>query len=59
MMVEIYDILGRSTTVLENSKLEPGYHYLNWQAVGTSGVYFLVVSSDTGWSKITKLVYMK
>lgn len=57
--IEVFDILGRQVALLHDQTFEPGYHNLNWTAEGPSGIYFLNVSSDNGWSKIHKLVFMK
>jgi len=56
---EIYDILGRSVAVLIDDKLNPGYHHLSWWAQGSSGVYFLRISSDSGWNTTRKLLYVR
>ncbi|MDP8208784.1 MAG: T9SS type A sorting domain-containing protein [Candidatus Electryonea clarkiae] len=56
---EIFDLLGRNVAVVSTGKLHPGYHNFSWTADGTSGVYFLAVSSETGWKKMQKIVYLK
>ncbi|MDP8205465.1 MAG: T9SS type A sorting domain-containing protein [Candidatus Electryonea clarkiae] len=56
---EIFDLLGRSVAVLIDDKLNPGYHHLNWWAQGSSGVYFLRVSSESGWNVTRKLLFIR
>ena len=57
--VEIFDILGRKVAVLDAGKVEPGHHHLRWEANGPAGIYFMNVSSSSGWHDIRKLVYLK
>ena len=56
---EIYDLLGRRVTVLSSGKKTPGYHPLHWWAKSSSGIYFLRVSSDSGWNTTRKLLFIK
>ncbi|MDP8208620.1 MAG: FG-GAP-like repeat-containing protein [Candidatus Electryonea clarkiae] len=56
---EIFDILGRRVFVLTNEEFEPGYHNLNWWAKGSSGIYFLRISSDSGWNDTRKLLFIQ
>jgi hypothetical protein len=57
--VTIYDVLGRQVAQLQNDVMQPGYHYLNWEATGPSGMYFVRVSNDKGFQQIRKLMYVK
>ncbi|MBD3166193.1 T9SS type A sorting domain-containing protein [bacterium] len=59
VQVAVYDVLGREVAVLNQQQLRAGYHTLQWRATGTSGVYFLRVQAENGWSDIRKLIYMK
>jgi hypothetical protein len=59
LTIEIFDLLGRSVAVVNQGQVTPGYHTFNWKAEGSSGVYFLNVSSDNGFNATRKIVYMK
>ncbi|HHE46762.1 MAG TPA: T9SS type A sorting domain-containing protein, partial [Bacteroidetes bacterium] len=57
---EVFNINGRHVATLSNSTYQPGVHSLTWNAAGLpSGIYFLAVSSDHGWSASKKLLLMK
>ncbi|MDP8208656.1 MAG: T9SS type A sorting domain-containing protein [Candidatus Electryonea clarkiae] len=56
---EVFDILGRSVITLVDGQVQAGFHRMNWRADGPSGVYFLKISTESGWSDTRKLVYMK
>ncbi|MDP8288434.1 MAG: T9SS type A sorting domain-containing protein [Candidatus Electryonea clarkiae] len=56
---EIFDVLGRSVITLTDGLVQPGFHRMNWHASGPTGIYFLKVSSESGWSDTRKLLYMK
>ncbi|MDP8208069.1 MAG: T9SS type A sorting domain-containing protein [Candidatus Electryonea clarkiae] len=56
---EIFDVLGRSVVTLTDGLVQPGFHRMNWHASGPTGIYFLKVSSESGWSDTRKLLYMK
>ncbi|MBD3165892.1 T9SS type A sorting domain-containing protein, partial [bacterium] len=58
--VTIYDVLGRQVAQLQNDVMQPGYHYLNWQATGKpSGMYFVRVSAESGFHQIRKMMFVK
>ncbi|MDP8205084.1 MAG: carboxypeptidase regulatory-like domain-containing protein [Candidatus Electryonea clarkiae] len=58
--VEIMDILGRRVTVLHQGELNASYHRVGWNATGhPTGLYFLRVTSNTGFNKISKVMFIK
>jgi Secretion system C-terminal sorting domain len=54
----IFDVLGREITTLHEGLLGTGTHKLIWSGNGVSGLYFIKVSDDRGWSAIRKLIYL-
>ena len=57
--VEIFDLLGRSVTVLFDDDLPTGYHSITWDAFGqTSGVYFYKVQAGE-YSITQKMLLIK
>ncbi len=56
---QVYDVLGRQVATLHNGSLTAGYHTFNWHADGASGLYFLRVNAENGWSDMRQLMYMK
>jgi hypothetical protein len=57
--VAIYNLLGREVAVLTDQRHQPGYHYLSWEAHGPSGVYFLRMTTQSGFVATQKLMYVK
>ncbi|MDP8208312.1 MAG: carboxypeptidase regulatory-like domain-containing protein [Candidatus Electryonea clarkiae] len=58
--VEIMDILGRRVAVLHQGDLSAAYHRVGWNATGhTTGLYFLRVTSNTGFNQINKVMFIK
>ncbi|MDP8208311.1 MAG: carboxypeptidase regulatory-like domain-containing protein [Candidatus Electryonea clarkiae] len=58
--VEIMDILGRRVAVLHQGELSVAYHRVGWNATGNpTGLYFLRVSSNTGFNQISKVMFIK
>ncbi|MDP8208351.1 MAG: carboxypeptidase regulatory-like domain-containing protein [Candidatus Electryonea clarkiae] len=58
--VEIMDILGRRVTVLHQGELNAAYHRVGWNATGhPTGLYFLRVTSNTGFNQISKVMFIK
>jgi len=58
--VEIVNILGQRVSVLNSGKLNAGYHRITWNADNyPSGLYFLNVTSDTGYNGVEKLMFVK
>ncbi|MDP8205398.1 MAG: T9SS type A sorting domain-containing protein, partial [Candidatus Electryonea clarkiae] len=58
--VEIIDILGRRVAMLHQGDLAAAYHRLNWNATSNpTGIYFLRVSSSTGFNDISKVMFIK
>ncbi|MDP8205514.1 MAG: carboxypeptidase regulatory-like domain-containing protein, partial [Candidatus Electryonea clarkiae] len=58
--VEIMDILGRRVAVLHQGELNASYHRVGWNATGhPTGLYFLRVTSNTGFNKISKVMFIK
>ena len=57
--VEIFDLLGRSVTMLFDDDLPTGYHSITWDAFGqTSGVYFYKVQAGE-YSVTQKMLLIK
>ncbi|MDP8206223.1 MAG: carboxypeptidase regulatory-like domain-containing protein [Candidatus Electryonea clarkiae] len=57
---EIVNVLGRRVALLQDGKLQPGYHKMHWNATSyPSGLYFMRVTSSTGFNQIQKLMYVK
>ncbi|MDP8207753.1 MAG: carboxypeptidase regulatory-like domain-containing protein [Candidatus Electryonea clarkiae] len=59
VQAEIYNVLGQKIAVLQPGHLQPGYHNMSWRPEGPSGIYFIKVSSTSGWSELRKMIYMK
>jgi len=59
LKVEIFDLLGRSVAVLKDDELQPGYHKMVWLAKGSTGIYLLRTTSETGWKETRKLLFIK
>ncbi|MDP8208352.1 MAG: carboxypeptidase regulatory-like domain-containing protein [Candidatus Electryonea clarkiae] len=58
--VEIMDILGRRVAVLHQGELNAAYHRVGWNATGhPTGLYFLRVTSNTGFNQISKVMFIK
>lgn len=58
--IAVYDMLGREVAVLTSGVREAGVHTLSWQAMSQpSGVYFLRMTTGSGFSATEKLVRMK
>jgi hypothetical protein len=57
--IAVFDILGRMNRQFDSRKVNAGYYKFEWYAKQPSGIYFLQVSSQNGWSETVKLVYMK
>lgn len=55
----VYNVLGRRVATLANTRMRPGTHALHWVAHDPSGVYFLRVKNDQGWSAVRRLTLMK
>jgi len=63
--VQIYDLLGNRITTLTNSAYQPGEYSLSWNGrdhqnrlVGT-GIYFLQISGDRGFSRTEKVIFLR
>jgi len=57
--IEIYDILGRKITTLQNGLQSPGYHQALWQAEDVaSGVYFYKLQAGE-YSESKKMILVK
>lgn len=59
MTAVVYDMLGREVAQLETGYVQAGYQTLTWTANGPTGLYFLRISTDTGWNAVQKLMYLK
>jgi len=63
--VHIYDLLGNRITTLSDAAFQPGEHNLTWNGrdhqnrlVGT-GIYFLQISDDRGFSRTEKVIFLR
>jgi len=57
--IDIYDVLGRSITLLVDSELSAGYHQVSWDASGqSSGIYFARIAFN-GNSSYKKMMLIK
>lgn len=62
--IEVFDILGRSITLLLDQSFERGHRSVSWFPSQSAGVYFvklnaLSLESPSTWSGITKAVLVK
>jgi len=57
--VSIYDLSGRRVAQLHPGFVQPGYHEMTWQPEGATGIYFLRITADTGWSETRRMIYLK
>ncbi|MBL7034081.1 MAG: choice-of-anchor D domain-containing protein [Candidatus Delongbacteria bacterium] len=55
----IYNLTGRRVAELNPGFVQPGYHEMAWRPDGATGIYFLRITSDTGWSETRRLIYLK
>ncbi|MDI6839604.1 MAG: alpha/beta fold hydrolase [bacterium] len=57
--LKIYDISGRLVKTLVNSKKEPGYYNVSFDAKGlATGIYFAKFEAGGGYTKTEKLILM-
>jgi len=63
--VQIYDLLGNRIITLSDAAFQPGEHNLTWNGrdhqnrlVGT-GIYFLQISGDRGFSRTEKVIFLR
>jgi hypothetical protein len=58
--LSIFDILGREVAILVNEKLSPGTFEVQWNAENySSGLYFVKLTIETGFTAIQKIVLIK
>ncbi|MBL7032795.1 MAG: choice-of-anchor D domain-containing protein [Candidatus Delongbacteria bacterium] len=55
----IYDMSGRLVTHIDPGFVQPGYQTFTWRPTGATGIYFLQMSSDSGWRETQRLIYLK
>ena len=55
----IYNLSGRRVAELNPGFVQPGYHEMSWQPEGATGIYFLRITADTGWSETRRMIYLK
>ncbi|MBZ0265901.1 T9SS type A sorting domain-containing protein [bacterium] len=55
----VYDVMGRQVATLQQGEVQPGHLRLNWHAEGPSGIYFLRVDAESGWTGTQKLMFLK
>ena len=60
ILVEVYDIQGRKLTELVDRNYSYGTHVLEFNAANlTSGIYFIKITTGSGWSNTKKAVLIK
>ncbi|MDP8206353.1 MAG: S8/S53 family peptidase [Candidatus Electryonea clarkiae] len=60
LVVEVFDLLGRRVTQLQNGNISAGYHNFSWNAQGYStGLYFMKVMNNKGEIATEKIVLLK
>lgn len=63
--VQVYDLLGNLLNTLTNTTYQPGLHSLTWNGrdmnnrLLSTGIYFMQVSSSTGFSNTQKVVFLR
>ncbi|HEB84518.1 MAG TPA: T9SS type A sorting domain-containing protein, partial [Bacteroidetes bacterium] len=57
--LRIFDLLGREIYRKHLPNLQPGYHHAVWRPEGPTGVYFLRVTSSSGFQTVRKVIYLK
>ncbi|RPI15085.1 MAG: T9SS C-terminal target domain-containing protein, partial [Ignavibacteriae bacterium] len=56
----IYDVLGREAAVLVHDILSSGSYKVQWNAVNySSGLYFIKLTTESGYSAVQKIILMK
>ncbi|RKY61464.1 MAG: hypothetical protein DRP96_03150, partial [Candidatus Neomarinimicrobiota bacterium] len=59
------DLLGNLLNTLTNTTYQPGLHSLTWNGrdmnnrLLSTGIYFMQVSSSTGFSNTQKVVFLR
>ncbi|MBU0712036.1 T9SS type A sorting domain-containing protein, partial [bacterium] len=63
--VQVYDLLGNLVNTLTNSAYQPGEYSLSWNGrdahdrLSATGIYFLCISSGTGFSSTQKVIFLR
>ncbi len=57
--VDVFDVLGRHVTRLEQGRLAAGYHELVWKPDVASGIYFMKVNTTSGFTTVKKLTFIR
>ncbi|RPI12299.1 MAG: T9SS C-terminal target domain-containing protein [Ignavibacteriae bacterium] len=58
--LSIFDVLGRGVAILVDEKLTPGTYEVQWNAENySSGLYFIKLTTETGFTAVQKIVLMK
>jgi hypothetical protein len=58
--LSIYDISGREVASIVNGQRSMGAHQVVWDAEGLpSGIYFVKLKVDNGWSSVRKMLLLK
>ena len=63
--VQVYDLLGNMVTTLTNSDYQPGEYSLTWNGrdandrLTATGIYFLWISSSTGFNGAQKVIFLR
>ncbi|MBZ0264804.1 S8 family serine peptidase [bacterium] len=56
----VFDLLGREVATLQNNRIAAGYHQVVFDGAQlSSGIYFVRMSSETGFVKTAKMMLMK
>jgi hypothetical protein len=65
VVVQIFNLIGQSVTILDNGERTAGPHYLQWRPTISSGSYYCVLKTTPltgptdGTTQIIKLIYLK
>ncbi|MGC9364335.1 MAG: T9SS type A sorting domain-containing protein [Fidelibacterota bacterium] len=63
--VQVYDLLGNLVTTLTDGRYQVGRYNLHWNGcddrgrLSSSGVYFIYISSSTGFTSTQKVVFLR
>ncbi len=59
IQVEVLDLTGRRIALLHRGAVPAGTIPFRWSSTHPSGIYFIRVSSDSGWSSTRKVVLLR
>jgi hypothetical protein len=59
LQISVFDVLGRKVADLTDQQYSAGPHRINWHFEGRSGVYFIRMVNQSGYSLHKKALYLK